>query len=170
MKYENITMKGDDTNVRYVLKKEGRNMLVVLGVNPSKATDKISDSTMTKVMGFAKYNGYDGFIMLNLYPQRCTNPNELDKEMNKELHQQNLKYIVSEINNMKSVSLLFAFGDTIARRHYLRNCLQDIISLIAPKNLHCLQIGELTKMGNPRHPSRAGYCTFLPFDVNKYLL
>ena len=30
MKYENITMKGDDTNVRYVLKKEGRNMLVVL--------------------------------------------------------------------------------------------------------------------------------------------
>lgn len=94
MKYceMNIKMIGDVSNVRYVLKKEGQKMLVVIGVNPSKATENISDPTMTKIIGFAKYNGFDGFIMLNLYPQRCTNPNGLDKEINTEMHNENLKY------------------------------------------------------------------------------
>lgn len=111
MKYSemNIKMTGDFSNVRYVLKREGANMLVVIGVNPSKATDKISDPTMTKIMGFAKYNGFDGFIMLNLYPQRCTNPNDLHKEMNRELHNENLRAIASEISNMESPSVLLAY-------------------------------------------------------------
>jgi len=171
MKYSemNIKMTGDFSNVRYVLKREGANMLVVIGVNPSKATDKISDPTMTKIMGFAKYNGFDGFIMLNLYPQRCTNPNDLHKEMNRELHNENLRAIASEISNMESPSVLLAYGNTIGYRKYLKLCLKDIISLFAPKNPQWLQIGALTQRGNPRHPSRAGYCTLSPLDISKLL-
>lgn len=169
MKYENIKMIGDNVNVRYVLKKEGTNMLVVIGVNPSNATDKISDPTMTKVMGFAEYNGYDGFIMLNLYPQRCTNPNDLDREMDKELHNENLKHIAFEIDNMESISVLLAFGNTIECRPYLKSCLKDLFTLFAPQKPKWLQIGGLTKRGNPRHPSRAEYCTFSSLDIRKYL-
>lgn len=171
MKYNemNIKMVADNERVRYVLRKEGQKMLIVIGVNPSKATDKMSDPTMTKVLGFADHNGYDGFLMLNLYPQRCTNPNDLDKEMDEGLHQANLKHIASEISNMDSVSVLLAFGDTITCRPYLKTCLKDVISLLMPKNPKWFQIGELTRNGNPRHPSRAGYCAFSPLDINKYL-
>ena len=171
MKYceMNIKMIGDTSNVRYVLRKEGQKILVVIGVNPSKATDCISDTTMTKIMGFAKYNGFDGFLMLNLYPQRCTNPNDLDKEMNTEMHNDNLKYIASEISSIESPSVLLAFGNTIETRQYLKKCLREIISLFTFKNPQWLQIGTLTKGGNPRHPSRAGYCTFSSLDINNYL-
>lgn len=171
MKYSemNIKMVADNERVRYVLRKEGQKMLIVIGVNPSKATDKMSDPTMTKVLGFAEHNGYDGFLMLNLYPQRCTNPYDLDKDMDEELHQANLKHIASEVSNMGSVSVLLAFGDSITCRPYLKTCLKDIISLLMPKNPKWLQIGELTRCGNPRHPSRAGYCTFSSLDISKYL-
>ena len=171
MKYceMNIKMIGDVSNVRYVLKKEGQKMLVVIGVNPSKATENISDPTMTKIIGFAKYNGFDGFIMLNLYPQRCTNPNGLDKEINTEMHNENLKYIASEISNIESPHVLLAYGDTIERRPFLKSCLRDIISLFSLKNPQWMQIGTYTKSGNPRHPSRPGYCTFSPLDISKLL-
>ena len=74
MKYENVTMKGNANKFRFSLTKEGDRKLVVFGVNPSTANEQIADLTITKVMGFAERNGFDGFIMLNLYPQRCTNP------------------------------------------------------------------------------------------------
>lgn len=165
----NIKMIGDISNVRYILRKEGKKILVVIGVNPSKATDNISDPTTTKIIGFAKYNGFDGFLMLNLYPQRCTNPNDLDKEMNTELHNENLRHIASEVSKIESPSVLLAFGNTIESRQYLKKCLSEIISLFALKNPQWLQIGTLTKRGNPRHPSRAGYCTFSSIDTYKYL-
>lgn len=171
MKYceMNIKMIGDTSNVRYALRKEGQKMLVVIGVNPSKATDYISDPTMTKIIGFAECNGFDGFLMLNLYPKRCTNPNDLDKEINIEMHNENLRHIASEISNIETPSVLLAFGNTIEARKYLKKCLSEIVSLFALKNPKCLQIGTLTKRGNPRHPSRAAYCTFSSLDINNYL-
>lgn len=59
--------------------------------------------------------------MLNLYPQRCTNPNGLDKEINTEMHNENLKYIASEISNIESPHVLLAFGNAIETRQYLKN-------------------------------------------------
>ena len=88
MKYENVTMKGDENEFRFSLTKEGNKKLVVFGVNPSTANEQTADLTITKVMGFADRNGFDGFIMLNLYPQRCTNPADLDKEIDEELNHQ----------------------------------------------------------------------------------
>lgn len=41
----------------------------------------------------AKYNGYDGIIMLNLFPLVSPNPSELPKEIKLNYHKQNLKYI-----------------------------------------------------------------------------
>ena len=57
MKYENITMIGDNDKVRYLLKKEGSKPLVVIGVNPSTANDDRPDATMTRVLGIAERNG-----------------------------------------------------------------------------------------------------------------
>ncbi len=67
-------MKGDANTVRYLLKKEGKRILYVIGINPSTANQEKPDRTIRRVMGFAEDNGFDGFAMINLYPQRSTLP------------------------------------------------------------------------------------------------
>ena len=63
-------MIGDAETHRYVLASRCVKTLVVIGVNPSTANEKYPDPTVRKVIGFAKLNNYDGFVMLNLYAQR----------------------------------------------------------------------------------------------------
>ena len=70
---------GDD-EVRYVLGQPGKNNLLVIGVNPSTATPDEPDPTIKKVMKITEDNGYDGWIMVNLYPQRSTNPKGMERE------------------------------------------------------------------------------------------
>ena len=134
MKYENVTMKGNANEFRFSLTKEGNKKLIVFGVNPSTANEQTADPTITKVMGFADRNGFDGFIMLNLYPQRCTNPADLDKEINEELHRQNLEEIRLSVCDMEKPVVLFGFGDTINLRPYLKRCFKEIINVLATYN------------------------------------
>ena len=61
--------EGDENN-RFVLGLKGKNPFIVFGVNPSTADKKNSDRTISKVIRFAKRYKCDGWIMLNVYPQR----------------------------------------------------------------------------------------------------
>ena len=134
MKYENVTMKGNANEFRFSLTKEGDRKLVVFGVNPSTANEQIADLTITKVMGFAERNGFDGFIMLNLYPQRCTNPESLDNEIDEELQRKNLEVIRLSVGDMKESIIVLGFGDTINLRPYLKRRPKEIIDMLAPNN------------------------------------
>lgn len=169
MKYENVTMKGNVNEFRFSLTKEGNEKLVVFGVNPSTANEQNSDPTITKVMGFADRNGFDGFIMLNLYPQRCTNPTDLDKEINEELHRQNLEEIRLSVCDMEKPVVLFGFGDTINLRPYLKRCFKEIINVLVTYNPQWKNIGTLTKNGNPRHLSRVSYTELTNFNIEEYI-
>ena len=169
MKYENIKMEGDADKVRYFLKKEGQHPMVVIGVNPSKATDKVPDATMARVMRLAELNGFDSFIMLNLYPQRSTKPTGLDKERDEVLHLENLKQIEAAVAGLDNPVVLCAFGNTIGVRRYLKDCLKDIVRVFEPKHPQWKQIGKPTVWGNPRHPSRAAYGELADFDMAAYL-
>ena len=161
-------MKNED-GCRYLLKKDGSNILYIFGVNPSTATDKNADRTMIKVMRFAEYNGFDGFAMMNLYPQRSTDPNQLHKSCDLNIHQKNIKVINDTFFESINPTVLLAFGDVIEKRNYLKRCFYEITEAIEPFRPKYMQIGELTKLGNPRHPSRVGYCMFTSFDMNNYL-
>lgn len=169
MKYENVTMKGNANEFRFSLTKEGNKKLIVFGVNPSTANEQTADLTITKVMGFADRNGFDGFIMLNLYPQRCTNPADLDKEINEELHRQNLEEIRLSVCDMEKPVVLFGFGDTINLRPYLKRCFKEIINVLATYNPQWKNIGTLTKNGNPRHLSRVSYTELTNFNIEEYI-
>jgi len=159
-------MSGDNTTVRYVLRNEGTKPLIVIGVNPSTANETKPDRTMVKVMGFAERNGFDSFIMLNLYPQRTPRPNELHKERNEELHQRNLKEIYEAVKDIPNPSILLAYGDCIGWRGYLRDCLKDIIKVLLPLHPQWLHAGELTRNGNPRHLLINTYNTFETFNID----
>ena len=168
--YEGIKMEADGDNIRFALLKSGKRMLYVFGVNPSTATESRSDSTMRKVIGFVERNGFDGFAMMNIYPLRSTNPFSLPKEINEELHQNNLAEIKKVIGNENNPVVLLAFGNSIGAAPYLKKCLSDIVSMLQPLHPQWKQIGNLTKRGSPRHPSRASYSLDLQdFDVTKYL-
>ncbi|MBD5369503.1 MAG: DUF1643 domain-containing protein [Bacteroides sp.] len=155
MEYSNISMIGDD-KVRYVLKKEGKNPLIVLGINPSTADDVLPDRTMTRVCGFAEKMGFDSFVMLNVYPLRTPQIEELPAELNPDLHQKNLSHIVEEISKIENPTILVAHGNSISKKKYLRTCLQEILNELTKfKTAKFIQLGDLTNEGNPRHPLMA---------------
>jgi hypothetical protein len=81
---------------RYVLGKQGEKILGIIGMNPSAACDEISDSTVNTVINLASKLGFDGYMMMNMYPERGTNPKTLES-FNKQLHIQNLFYIEETI-------------------------------------------------------------------------
>ena len=171
MEYKITQMVGDES-CRYVLANGGHKPLVVIGVNPSTANESKSDQTMRKVMGFAERNGYDGFVMLNLYPQRSTDFSGVHGERNEELHQKNLEAIRSFFETHNQLDVLAAWGEKIGKRSYLKDCLRDIVSVLqeGERRVTWMQIGALTNTGHPRHPSRPGYnCGLGTFDVVCYL-
>lgn len=168
MKYD-VTMTGDADRLRFSLTKKGKKKLIVIGVNPSTATAETSDPTITKVMGFAERNGFDGFIMLNLYPQRCTDPNKLHSELKEDLHRQNLEEIKKAVYDIEKPVILLAFGDMIAKRPYLKKCLKDILYELSPFHPQWKKVGTLTKMGNPRHLSRIAYTDLTECNIEQYL-
>ena len=63
--YEN---DGSD-ECRFVLGKFGERNLICVGLNPSRAEPGNYDPTMKRVENWASMHGYDGHIMVNLYPQ-----------------------------------------------------------------------------------------------------
>lgn len=169
MKYENIKMLGDNDKVRYVLRKDGDRPLVVIGINPSTANDDRPDATMTRVLGIAERNGYDSFVMLNVYPQRTTNPASLSREFDPAIHEENLRQIKNALSGIDRSDVLLAFGDNIGIRPYLKNCLRDIVAVIAGHSPHWLQLGTPTSNGNPRHPLFGCNRPLEDFDMDGYL-
>lgn len=155
-----------DDKYRYALGTKGENTLYCFGVNPSTATPEKYDPTITRVSRVASRLGFDSFVMLNLYPQRATDPADLDKEVNKEEHKRNL-YAVDLI---KDDSYIWAaWGDLINVRPYLKDCLTQIQYIVQffKRNVHWVKMGDLTKNGNPRHPLYLKYQPFSEFKVKK---
>ena len=164
-----------DENSRFALYQTGgKRNLFVIGLNPSTANKEHGDPTMKKVLGFARHNGYDGYVMMNVYPQRATNPDDLHQTCDVALHQKNLSVIQHLLGDETGLEFLFAFGDNIAKRDYLLSCLKDIIDVIEPhigiiKKYATMQIGEPTKKGFPRHPLYEKYDAFCYFDIKTFL-
>jgi hypothetical protein len=154
---------------RFSLGTYGEKPLFVIGLNPSTADDKKPDRTITKVMGFATNYDCDSFIMLNLYAQRTPNPDVLHKEIDEQLHTQNLSYILTALEKYNAISILASWGVRITIRNYLRECLLDIYNETKNKNINWLKIGELTRDGHPRHPSRGAYLELTGFNIENYL-
>ena len=171
MKYSStIYEKTKDNSSRFVLGNKGENPLCVVGLNPSTADEKEPDYTMKKVMGFAMRNGYDSFIMFNLYPLRSTNPQKLSKEHVSALSLQNTKQISKTLKSLKVVNLLAAWGGTITVRSYMLDCLLEIYDSLNGLNINWLKIGDLTTSNHPRHPSRAPYENKLTkFNITAYI-
>ncbi len=158
-----------DNSARFVLGTVGDNPLVCVGVNPSTAAPGSLDRTVSKLQRFAMLNGHDSWVMLNLYPQRATKPQDMHATYSPELKDENERQIAEFIGGRR-LELLAAWGETIRARSYLSGMLRGIVSLTEATSCGWRSIGAPLKTGHPRHPSRASYAWPLhPFDVQSYL-
>ncbi len=127
-------------------------MIACLGVNPSTAHPDKLDSTVTSVKNITESNGYDGWLMINVYPLRSTDPNHLPLTANEKIHQENLMAIRECLMKFSIEHVWLAYGDLIDHRPYLRSCLEDVIEVFTEMNVKFFIVGTVTKKGNPRHP------------------
>ena len=139
---------GDDTE-RFILGESGANPIICFGINPSTANDIKYDPTILKIRKIASENNCDGWIMLNLYPQRATNPNDMHIEADNDLKIKNYKVIRSVFNTYPNALTLASWGNAIEKRKYLKDCLKEILAIAPDRKWVCR--GKLTVKGNPRH-------------------
>lgn len=71
-----------DKKYRYALWRiwdKEKPLVMIIGLNPSKATADANDNTITKVIKVARNNGYGGLYMMNLFAYITQYPDELKK-------------------------------------------------------------------------------------------
>lgn len=151
-----IYYKNSANSARYALgqyKDDKAKTLICVGINPSTAAPNALDPTLKRVSTIASAHGYANWIMLNIYPQRATNPNELHQHINDKLHIKNLYTITCILGKFTNADILFAYGNLISKRDFLQSCKSDIVNTIKKRHFKgktfCL---KLTAKGNPAHP------------------
>ena len=138
---------------RYLLGTRGSRPLICVGVNPSTAMPGRLDNTLKSVDRVARFNGYDSFLMFNVYAQRATVPDDMDRELNPLLHRENMRAFVWALEHAGPEPAVWAaWGAVIEKRPYLPACVLDMVSLSLPYGARWLTAGPRSKAGHPHHP------------------
>jgi len=155
---------------RYSLGKSGRRKLITIGLNPSTATQEKSDTTVAKVEMVAKQNGFDGFIMLNLYPVRATDFKQLPKLRESVAFEENIKQIESIVLAEPKPVIWAAWGESIRAHTFFVEACIELFSRLKEQSVDWRRFGELTVSGHPRHPSRLNYAWNLSsLEMDQYV-
>ena len=161
------------TEYRYILGTRGQNPLICIGVNPSTAAPDDLDNTLKSVSRIAEGNGFDSWIMFNVYAQRATRPEDMDRELNQALHRANMaafEYILQNVAQGLRPAVWAAWGTIIEKRPYLPGCVRDMVALGRRYDARWLCAGKRSAKGHPHHPLylRKDEKT-VEFDVEQYL-
>lgn len=149
---------GDDKKARYVLGEPGSYNLIVIGLNPSTATPLKADPTIARIKKIVEKEGYDGWLMINLYPKRETNPDKLPKNRNKVLSECNCVLIELMCRSYSIASVYAAWGTNIEKFDYLLEECQKLVDIIPTENWFTRGV---TKYGHPKHP------LYVPYEQEK---
>ena len=143
------------TEYRYILGTRGDNPLICIGINPSTAEPDNLDNTLKSVARIAGGNGFDSWIMFNVYAQRATRPDDMDRELNRQLHEENMaafRYILSNVAQGISPAIWAAWGTIIEKRPYLPGCVRGMVRIGEEYGAHWLCAGKRSAKGHPHHP------------------
>jgi hypothetical protein len=155
---------------RYILGTRGKKPLICIGINPSTARPDALDNTLKSVQRIADGNGFDSFIMFNVYAQRATRPDVMEKLMNPALHRENMEAFRYVLSISENPVVWAAWGAIIEKRGYLADCVRDMVQIGQSfgASWHCA--GAISKKGHPHHPLYLRKDEILkPFDVEGYL-
>ena len=155
---------------RYILGTRGKNPLICIGINPSTAEPDNLDNTLKSVERIAHGNGFDSFIMFNVYAQRATSPDDMEKKCNPVLHEENMKAFRYVLSISENPTVWAAWGAIIEKRKYLPDCVRDMLQAGEEHGATWVCAGAITKKGHPHHPLYLRKDEKVkPFDVATYL-
>lgn len=155
---------------RYILGTRGKNPLICIGINPSTAQPGALDNTLKSVERIALGNGFDSFIMFNVYAQRATDPDSMEKVCNIQLHRENLAAFRYVLSISENPSVWAAWGTIIEKRDYLPTCLRDMLAVGEEYGTKWYCAGAVSKKGHPHHPLYLRKDEKIrPFDIEEYL-
>lgn len=137
---------------RYLLGTRGERPLLCIGVNPSTARPGALDNTLKSVERVALANGFDSFIMLNVYAQRATRPADMERELNPALHRENLAAFAYALSLAPDKAVWAAWGAVIEQRPYLPQCVYDMVEIGGRYGARWYTAGVRSKKGHPHHP------------------
>ena len=155
---------------RYILGTRGKNPLICIGINPSTAQPGDLDNTLKSVQRIALGNGFDSFIMFNVYAQRATDPDAMERTCNLQLHKENLEAFRYVLSIGENPTVWAAWGTIIEKRDYLKGCVRDMIEAGEEVGAKWVCAGKCSKKGHPHHPLYLRKDEIIrPFDVAAYL-
>ena len=155
---------------RYILGTRGQKPLICVGINPSTAAPDALDPTLQSAQRIALSNGYDSFLMFNVYAQRATRPDDMEAFCNQSLHKENRKAFRYLLSLAGHPAVWAAWGNLIEKRGYLMDCLRDFAADAAAAGASWYTAGSLLKSGHPHHPLYLKRDTrLLEFDIAAYL-
>jgi hypothetical protein len=109
--------------------------------------------------------------MFNVYAQRATRPDDMEKTRNEWLHSENMKafkYLLSIAGEKPAVWA--AWGAIIEKRPYLADCVLEMTKLGNAAGAVWLHAGPISVKGHPHHPLYLKSNTpFETFDIVSYL-
>lgn len=166
-----LYVPGTYREYRYILGTRGAKPLVCIGVNPSTAEPRALDNTLRSVSRIAAANGFDSWIMFNVYAQRATRPDDMDEVRDERLHRENVaafRWLLSRAGAAPAVWA--AWGAVIEKRAYLSGCVRDLVAVGESFAARWMRAGAVSKAGHPHHPLYLRKDEPLrAFDVKAYL-
>ena len=158
------------SDYRYILGTRGEHPLICVGINPSTAAPDHLDNTLKSVDRIARANGYDSFLMYNVYAQRATDPDAMEPRLNPLLHEENLKAFRYLLSISDTRSIWAAWGAIIEKRKYLPQCVREMVEIGQAWGAKWYRAGQVSKKGHPHHPLYLRKEEPLqPFDIRAYL-
>jgi hypothetical protein len=113
--------------------------VMMIGLNPSKATESKNDNTITKVIKVASFNGFGGVVMMNLFG--LVSPHPEDLHGGNDPIGENDSYLQQYSKECKAV--VFCWGNFKIARERAKQ-----VSSMFPEALCFVK----NKNGSPRHP------------------
>jgi len=145
-----------DRKYRYVLTRQWDETLPVLVyvlLNPSTADETTNDPTISRCIDIARYNGFGGISVMNLFAYRATEPCDLKKGCDP-VGPDNDRFLKEISNDQKIVVAWGNHGSFMDRS-------QKVLKVLEGKNLWCV---AKNASGEPKHPLYVKTATpFIPF-------
>lgn len=155
---------------RYILGTRGEKPLICVGINPSTAAPDALDPTLQSAQRIALSNGYDSFLMFNVYAQRATRPDDMEKTCNSFLHGENRRAFAYLLSLSPRPAVWGAWGNIIEKRPYLMDCLRDFAAQGRTAGARWFTAGPPLKSGHPHHPLYLRRdIALMEFDIESYL-
>lgn len=162
---------------RYVLGVEGDRTLIFIGLNPSTAIPKHPDATWNILNGMCNRKGYNGLIIINLFPKVIHNEENhtVDNE-NSEIatfvNDKNFTLITELFSKrLKNVdyTILCGWGNDITLKTEAQTAIERLKNALVNVPTQKIKCLGLTKQGHPLSPlARIKKEDFKLFDLMNY--